>query len=79
MGVRLSTWRNKELQARVPAYASIEAISLRARQLPNGPKMAAFAEIIDGIVTRALTTQDATVAILEEAQHEIERKGIRFT
>jgi multiple sugar transport system substrate-binding protein len=78
VGVRLSTWRNKALQARVPAYASIEAISRGARKLPSGPKMAAFADIIDGIVMRALATQDATVAVLKEAQHEIERKGIRF-
>jgi multiple sugar transport system substrate-binding protein len=78
VGVRLSTWRNTELQARVPAYASIEKISLGARQLPAGPQMAVFARVIDGIVTRALSTQDATVVILEEAQHEIDSKGIRF-
>ena len=34
--------------------------------------------ISDGIVTRALSTDDPSVAILEAAQHEIERKGIRF-
>lgn len=78
VGGRLSTWRDPALQARVPAFREIEGISLGARQLPAGPKMAEFAGVIDAIVTRALTTEDATAAILDEAQHEIERKGIRF-
>jgi multiple sugar transport system substrate-binding protein len=78
VGARLSTWRNPALQARIPAYREIEGISLGARQLPAGPKMAEFANVIDAIVTRALSTEEATTAILEEAQLEIERKGIRF-
>jgi hypothetical protein len=40
--------------------------------------MAAFAAIIDGVATRALTTDEVTAAILESAQHEIESKGLRF-
>jgi multiple sugar transport system substrate-binding protein len=79
VGVRLSTWRNPRLQERIPAYCEIEAISLGARQLPTGPQMAQFAAVIDGIVTRALTTTDASVAILEAAQVEIERKGLRLS
>ncbi len=78
VGVRLSTWRNPELQASIPAYREIEGISLGARQLPVGPHMAAFASIIDRVITRALGTSDATVAILEEAQCEVESKGVRF-
>lgn len=78
VGVRLSTWRNPELQARIPVYREIEAISLGARQLPSGPEMATFASIIDNVVTRALGTSDATLAILEAAQNEIDTKGLRF-
>lgn len=78
VGVRLSTWRDPRLQARIPAYTKIEEISLGARQLPVGPDMAAFASVIDNVVTRALVTTDPTAIILEEAQHEIERRGIRF-
>ena len=78
VGVRLSTWRDAGLQARIPAYANIEEISLGARQLPVGPKMAAFASVIDRILTRAITTADSTMRILEEAQHEIDRGEIRF-
>ncbi len=78
VGVRLSTWRNPELQARIPVYREIEAISLRAQQLPSGPLMAEFATLIDAVVTRALGTSDATVAILEAAQHEVDSRGMRF-
>ncbi len=79
VGVRLSTWRDEALQARIPAYREIESISLGARQLPVGPQMAAFARIIDGVVTRALTTTDASLAILNAAQLEIETKGIELS
>jgi len=79
VGVRLSTWRDAALQARIPAYSKIESISLGARQLPAGPKMADFAQIIDSVVIRALTTTDASLAILRAAQLEIESKGIAFS
>lgn len=78
VSVRLSSWRNAALQAQVPAYREIEGISLGARQLPAGPQMAAFARVIDRMVTRAQTTADSTAAILLTAQHEIENEGIRF-
>ena len=79
VGVRLSTWRNPELQTRVPVYREVESISLGARQLPTGPGMAAFAAIIDNLVTRALTTNEPSAAILNSAQREIDNKGIRFS
>ena len=79
VGCRLSTWRNPELQTEIPAYRQVEAISLGARQLPSGPQMAAFAAIIDGVMTRALTTTEASSAILEQAQRDVENKGIRFS
>jgi multiple sugar transport system substrate-binding protein len=79
VGTRLSTWRDPALQARIPAYSKIESISLGARQLPTGSHMAEFAAIVDGVVTRAITTTDATTAILEAAQLEIAHKGITLT
>ncbi len=78
VGVRLSTWRNPELHARIPVYREIEGISLSARQLPCGPHMAAFAAIVDAVVTRALTTSDPTLAILKAAQFAADSKGLRF-
>jgi len=78
VGTRLSSWRNPELQNRIPAYRDIEAVSLGARRLPIGPGMAAFAAIIDGVVTRALTTNDSTADILRSAQCDIDAKGLIF-
>ncbi len=78
VGVRLSTWRNLALQAEIPVYREIEAISLGTRLLPAGPDMAAFATIIDAVITRALTSNDATAVILEKAQHDIDSKGLHF-
>jgi multiple sugar transport system substrate-binding protein len=78
VGVRLSTWRNPALRAQIPVYQEIERISLGARQLPAGPHMAAFASIVDGVITRALTTRDATPVILEDAQRELKSRGIQF-
>jgi multiple sugar transport system substrate-binding protein len=78
VGVRLSTWRNPELQTRIPVYREIETISLAARQLPTGPNMASFAAIIDNVISRALTTNTPSEAILESAQREIDIKGILF-
>ena len=79
VGCRLSTWRNPELQSRIPVYREVEAISLGARQLPTGPHMAAFATIIDQVITRALNTDEPSAAILESAQREMDAKGIRFS
>jgi multiple sugar transport system substrate-binding protein len=78
VGARLSTWRNPELQSRIPVYREVEAISLSARQLPTGPGMASFAAIIDNVISRALTTNEPSEAILESAQREIDNKGILF-
>jgi multiple sugar transport system substrate-binding protein len=78
VGVRLSTWRNPTLQARIPVYREIEAISLGARQLPSGPAMASFAAIVDDVITRALTTGEPSAAILESAQLTTDSKGILF-
>jgi multiple sugar transport system substrate-binding protein len=79
VGVRLSTWRDPGLQARIPVYREVEAISLGARQLPSGPAMASFAAIIDDVITRALTTSEPSAVILESAQLKIDSKGIRFS
>ena len=79
VGARLSTWRNADLQARIPVYREVEAISLGARRLPTGPAIAAFAKVIDDVITRALTTSEPSAAILESAQRQIDDKGIRFS
>lgn len=78
VAVRLSSWRDAGLRARVPVYAQIEPISLGARRLPRGAGMAQFAAIIDTVVTQALGTGTPSAAILEDAQREIASKGLKF-
>ena len=78
VGVRLSTWRDPALQMRVPAYRKLEEISLSARQLPVGARMADFASIVDRVITRALNSDEGTRAILEDAQQEVLAKGLNF-
>jgi hypothetical protein len=76
--VRLSTWRDPGLQMRIPAYREIEKISLGARQLPVGEHMAAFAAIMDTVMSRALKTEDSSHAILTDAQKDATEKGLKF-
>ncbi len=78
VGVRLSTWRSPALQEEIPVYAQLERISMRARTLPSCSSMAAFASIVDEVITRALHTVDPTVAILEEAQQQVDRAQLRL-
>jgi multiple sugar transport system substrate-binding protein len=78
VGVRLSTWRNEELQAAVPCYSRIEEISLGARRLPRTRSLPAFAEIVDGIVVDALTTNMPSAEILRRAQMRVVEGKIEF-
>ena len=76
--VRLSSWRNADLQQRVPCYARIEEIALGARRLPRSRSLAAFAEIIDLMLVDALTTNEPSAAILQRAQQRIVEQKIVF-
>jgi multiple sugar transport system substrate-binding protein len=76
--VRLSSWRNNELQQRVPCYARIEEISLAARRLPRTRSLPAFAEIVDLMLVEALTSNEPSAEILRRAQQRIVERKIVF-
>ena len=76
--VRLSSWRDEELRRQTPCYREIERISLGARRLPRTRHLAAFAAVIDGVIREALTTQEASSAILSRAQRRLVERGIQF-
>jgi multiple sugar transport system substrate-binding protein len=78
VGVRLSTWRDLEVQRTVPAFKHIESISLGARRLPRGTALPTFAEIVNQIVVDALRTEESSESILERAQQDAHKKRIRF-
>jgi multiple sugar transport system substrate-binding protein len=78
VGVRLSTWRNLEVQKQIPAYAKIEEISLGARKLPRSRNLPAFAEILNDVVIEALKTDESSAAILAKGQARIDAQRIAF-
>jgi multiple sugar transport system substrate-binding protein len=78
VGVRLSTWRDAEVQRTIPAFRQIEEISLGARRLPRTPSLPAFAEIANQIIERALKTGEPSASILQWAQQQAVEKKIRF-
>jgi len=78
VGVRLSTWRNPEVQKNTPAYSKIEEISLGARTLPRSRNLPAFAACVDEVVIAALTTARPSSEILRDAQRRIARERITF-
>jgi multiple sugar transport system substrate-binding protein len=78
VGVRLSTWRDPEVQAHAPVYSKIEEISLGARRLPRSSSLPAFAAILNDVATTALTTNEASSEILRKAQQRIATQRIVF-
>jgi multiple sugar transport system substrate-binding protein len=78
VGVRLSTWRNAEVQKEIPAYAKIEEISLGARKLPRSRDLPAFAEILNDVAMEALRTDEPSAAILARGQARIDAQRIAF-
>lgn len=76
VGVRLSTWRDPEVQRNAPAYRKIEEISLGARKLPRSRELPAFAAILNDVATEALTTDEPSARILKKAQRRIAAEGI---
>ncbi len=78
VGVRLSTWRDPEVQKQSPAYREIEQISLGARTLPRSRNLPAFAAILNDVAIAALTTTESSAAILKKAQQRISTEGMKF-
>jgi multiple sugar transport system substrate-binding protein len=78
VGVRLSTWRNREVQTQFPAYGKIEAISLGARKLPRSRSLPAFARILNEVAIAALTTDRPSSEIMKDAQQRSDAQKITF-
>ncbi|MBT9330831.1 extracellular solute-binding protein [Paracidobacterium acidisoli] len=78
VGVRLSTWRDAEVQRMVPAFREIEAISMGARRLPRTSGLPEFAEVVNGVVEAALESDEPSASILQRAQQQSLAKKIRF-
>lgn len=78
VGVRLSTWRDAEVQEHAPVYSKIEGISLGARRLPRSRALPAFAAILNDVAVAALTTSESSAEILRAAERRRVAEKIVF-
>jgi multiple sugar transport system substrate-binding protein len=76
VGARLSTWRDRDVQAEVPVYERLEELSLGARQLPRSRNLPAIAEIINEVMTQAIESKDPSSSILIRAQEKASKGGL---
>jgi multiple sugar transport system substrate-binding protein len=68
IGVRLSTWDDPEIVARIPYYSRLEWLHEHAREMPVTPDLARISHIVDDLMTLAVTTHRPTSDLLAEAQ-----------
>jgi multiple sugar transport system substrate-binding protein len=78
VGVRLSTWSDAEVLARVPLYAQLERLSAEARTLPFCDDLPKLAEIVNRITIEALGGDEPSAAILKRAQATAVELGIEL-
>lgn len=72
IGTRLSTWRDAEVNARIPFYRKLEALHREAREMPRHPRLAEISHVIDAMLARATTSEVASAVLLQEAQMRVE-------
>ena len=68
IGCRRSTWADPQIRTAVPFYAGLEALHMKARELPSDPRFPELAHIIDDLVSLAITTDRPSAELLADAQ-----------
>lgn len=68
IGCRLSTWKDPGVQATIPFYDKLETLHHHAHEIPQRSDWPRIANIIDKLVTRAITTEIPIRTLLQEAQ-----------
>ncbi len=71
IGVRRSTWSDREINAVVPYYHKLDLLHAHARELPVHPRLAGIASIVDEMVGHALASNRPSPDLLAEAQTRI--------
>ena len=71
IGVRRSTWSDREVNATVPYSHTLDALHACARELPAHPRLSGIARVIDEMVGGALATARPSIELLAEAQARI--------
>lgn len=72
IGCRISTWRDPEVNKKVPYYHRLEKLHRNARTLPRRADWAKIADIIDQLVLKTINTDTAIPEILTNAQESID-------
>jgi multiple sugar transport system substrate-binding protein len=72
VGVRRSTWVDRDVNRIVPYYNKLDALHARARELPLHPRLAEIAHAVAELLGRAVTSDVPSAALLEEAQRKVE-------
>lgn len=72
IGVRRSTWADREINRLIPYYHKLDALHAHSRELPMHPRLADIAHVIDDLLNKALASEVASARLLSEAQRRIE-------
>lgn len=73
IGVRRSTWADREVNRLIPFFHKLEELHAHARELPAHPRLADIAHVIDDLLAQATGTSLPLERLLREAQDRIER------
>jgi len=71
IGCRISTWKDQEINQKIPYYHKLEQLHQVANTLPQKENWAAIAAIIDQMVLQAISTNTPTEELIQQAQKQI--------
>ena len=72
IGVRRSTWADREVNSLVPYYHKLDALHERARELPLHPRLSDISHVVDDLLGRAVASDVPSAVLLDEAQRRVE-------
>jgi multiple sugar transport system substrate-binding protein len=72
IGVRRSTWADREVNDLVPYYYKLDALHARARELPLHPRLSDISHVVDVLLERAVASDIPSTVLLAEAQRKVE-------
>jgi multiple sugar transport system substrate-binding protein len=72
IGVRRSTWADREVNDLVPYYHKLDALHARARELPLHPRLSDISHVVDDLLGRAVASDVPSSILLDEAQRRVE-------
>jgi multiple sugar transport system substrate-binding protein len=72
IGVRRSTWADREVNDLVPYYHRLDELHARARELPLHPRLSDISHVVDDLLGRAVGSDVPSALLLDEAQRRVE-------